>query len=340
MCERHKRYYEQIADEHNARIAMESDPENIDLVVDFLLKSQSIPYFYRAVLLEKTVKHYADLNKEVVNTSGYKVWLAGWWLASICSALDRCSETEFPVLKEMVEYAISLFGLAPAIRKKIVVTYLSRSCFSIGRFEDCIKLTESNQPVEKTFEYAASLVEINAYDKALTLFEELKLFPFRELILPVQESYLVRALKALGRGEEGAALQELNQQALSQWKSKSLEHMESAKHLPAEFEEKFASLFELEKAMIASRFGLPYEEGGHMDFGYPMTYKEIALRWYQDDAEFVQHIEEIALSKLGFSREYLMNLCHPGYVYNENGVKQFLRLKAFSRKPDEKETEK
>lgn len=222
---------------------------------------------------------------------------------SVASVHDVCG---------MVEFAISVIAELNQSNKDGSFRDLAEAAFACKRFDRCVELYEKieNWQPGYSFEYGAALFECGLAEKALAEFSRLG---FSKLTSPRPRlEYLIKVLESTGRQQEADEFRLKDEERRREVTAGS----QQVPPLPKEFLDKFNQLYDLEKEIISLRFGLRMEP--RRFHSEPMTYRNLAAHYFGKDEVFVQHIEEIAIAKLGFDTKYLMSLRHPGYEHDES----------------------
>ena len=312
MCEKHVQYYKRFEEENSAAIAMAEHPKDPELIMDYLFKRQSADLLEDVILIERILQARPErINEDLVRPDGSTIWLFGRWVSSLHLAAKRYPD-EQKRFSEKVEFAYSRLPEILPPKKQIAVVNLAQAAFAYAKFDKSVKLYEKIEKWQPdySFEYGAALFECGLAEKALAEFSRLG---FSKLTSPRPRlEYLIKVLESTGRQQEADEFRLKDEERRREVTAGS----QQVPPLPKEFLDKFNQLYDLEKEIISLRFGLRMEP--RRFHSEPMTYRNLAAHYFGKDEVFVQHIEEIAIAKLGFDTKYLMSLRHPGYEHDES----------------------
>ncbi len=239
-------------------------------------------------------------------------WL---WLVAIRNLLSL-DPSNSQLVNSVETIAKMLLTYKPMTTKQEQFAYhtLAAVYADVGQYQLAMECFRKYPRQYDTDFYMRLLVETGEYSEALKLFSNRfsDIDPVElQSCNPVDASYLARALEGVGRLTEAAEVR------------KRIDDNDRGdrKPLMVELKRKMEKLLPEEKTIIEQRFGLAETPS------LPHCYGDT----WDGDKEFVKHVEQEALRKLGMTYEELISINYPGFVHNEEGPSASERSKSLGK---------
>ncbi len=290
MCERHIRLYREAAEllERYRWLQEEITKEpSTEVVIDFLLTScpPGVDRIHDHTIRKQLVEKMARANPPFPVGKPYR------WLVEMTQLLKENPGDQ--MLLQQMEYLEQLVSNSEPGWHSTVKLYLARAYVDAERYIDAVRAFRKCAvvPLNDLRLFAIALVEIGEYEEAVQIFDsDTRLSSGRSSYA----SRIALALESVGRTDDAVKILK---------KAAAPAYFEP---LPDSFVSKFDQLLREEKDIISARFGFAG--------WWPQNYKDIC----GGDVEYVKHVEEEAMKKLGMTYEELMSIYHPGKVHNED----------------------
>lgn len=333
MCERHERLYREAAEQHDLYVSLQEriieNPDDLDAVRKYTCILPSPPKIDRVrdrQIQNNLIRHLSMLNPpfSALITTSFQFY--SWMIHIECLMIDEPSDA---FLQEMFKKAAeSVISNDP--------TYRSTGCCALaiahacdGQYQQAVEMFRNcTSPINIDL-FTISLVEVGRYQEAIDLFNAPRsaseygcAYAQRICTRVGCLRAVARAFENLGREDEANnASQQAGKEAEEEAKWNALKQREA---LPDDFARRFELLLPEEKEILSSRFAF----GPRFDH-VPLIYRDFGST--DADIEYVKHVEAEAMRQLGVTYEYLMNLCHPGFVHNENAPTEKERLGRYAK---------